>query len=203
MNEKLNLPEYAGIFLMIIGITLLGLSKLDIDIEVVRKSLTSMGIVFRIGVFTGIMIVCCAGFHLISLKSDQRKGIIMGFSNGFLFSLSNFWISPLTAIITIVLAFKGSSVQVILFAAACVILVVSNLLAFSQIQVAFKYGQASNIIPVQQISVQITPILVYFFVFSLTPPKTISGVFIVLASLLIIASGFLLGRRQEELEKIK
>ena len=87
--------------------------------------------------------------------------------------------------------------------AACIILVVSNLLAFTQIQVAFKFGQASNIIPVQQISVQITPILVYFFVFSLTPPKTISGVFIVAGALLIIASGFLLGRRQEELEKIK
>jgi drug/metabolite transporter (DMT)-like permease len=203
MHEKLNLPEYSGILLMIVGITLLGLSELDIDIEVVRKALTSSDIVFRIGVFTVIMIVSCAVFHLVSLKSKQRKGIVMGFSNGFLFSLSNFWISPLTAIILIVLGGKGNSLQVVLFIAACVILVVSNLLAFTQIQVAFKFGQASNIIPVQQISVQITPILIYFFVFSLTPPKTISGVFIVAGALLIIASGFLLGRRQEEIENIK
>ena len=203
MGEKLSLPEYAGIFLMIIGIALLGLSELGIDIEVVRASLASPNTVLRIAIFTAIMIGSCLAFHLVSLKSPKRKGIIMGFSNGFLFSLSNFWICPLTAIITIVLAGKGNSLQVVLFIAASVILTLSNLIAFSQIQVAFKYGQASNIIPVQQISVQITPILVYFLVFSLTPPSTLSAVFIILGALLIILAGFLLGRRQEELEKIK
>jgi len=201
MDEKLSLPEYAGIFLMVAGIALLGLSGMDIDIKVVEKSLESPAVVFRIGVFTAVMLVCFGAFHLISLKSS-RKGIIMGFSNGFLFSLSNFWISPLTAIIAIVLTGKGNTTQEILFVAACVILTGSNLVAFSHIQVAFKYGQASNIIPVQQISVQITPVLVYFFVFSLTPPRTISGVFIVTGALLIILAGFLLGRRQSELEKI-
>jgi len=202
MGEKLSFPEYAGIMLMIVGIALLGFSELGIDMEVVRNSLASSDTVIRIAIFTAAMLVFFSAFHLVSLKSEKRKGIIMGFSNGFLFSLSNFWISPLTAIITIVLAGKGNSTQIVLFVAACVILTGSNLVAFSHIQVAFKFGQASNIIPVQQISVQITPVLVYFFVFSLTPPRTISGVFIVTGALLIILAGFLLGRRQSELEKI-
>jgi drug/metabolite transporter (DMT)-like permease len=202
MREKLSFPEYVGIFLMVIGIALLGLSEMDIDIKVVEKSLESSAVVLRIGVFTAVMLICFGAFHLLSLRSN-RKGIIMGFANGFLFSLSNFWISPLTAIIAPVLSFKGSALQVVLFAAACVILTGSNILAFSHIQIAFKYGQASNIIPVQQLSVQITPVLVYFFVFSLTPPKTISGIFIVTGALLIILAGFLLGQRQEEIEKIK
>jgi len=203
MGEKLSFPEYAGIILMIIGIALLGFSELSIDIEFVRNSLASSDTVLRIAIFTVAMLAFFGAFHLVSLRSEKRKGIIMGFSNGFLFSLSNFWISPLTAIITIVLAGKGNLTQIILFVAACVILTASNLVAFSHIQVAFKYGQASNIIPVQQLSVQITPVLVYFFVFSLTPPKTISGVFIVVGALLIIIAGFLLGRRQEEMENIR
>jgi len=203
MGEKLSLAEYAGIFLMIAGITLLGLSGLDIAIVKVRDYLALSNIVFHIAVFSAAMYLFWGVIHLVSIKSQKRKGIIMGFSNGFLFSLSNFWVSPLIAIFIIVLAGKGSSQQVVLFIAACIILVSANIVAFYQIQVAFKYGQASNIIPVQQISVQITPILVYFFVFSLTPPKTIFGVFIVAGALLIILAGFLLGRRQEELEKIK
>ncbi len=203
IGEKLSFPEYFGIFLMIAGIALLGLSGLDIAIDRVREALALSNIVFHILVFTACMYVFWGIIHLVSLRNQKRKGIIMGFSNGFLFSLSNFWVSPLLAVIALVLAGKGNSSQIIIFIAACVILVSANLVAFYQIQVAFKYGQASNIIPVQQISVQITPILVYFLVFSLTPPSTLSAVFIILGALLIILAGFLLGRRQEELEKIK
>jgi hypothetical protein len=50
------------------------------------------------------------------------------------------------------------------------------------------------------VPIQITPILVYFYVFSLTPPKSISGVYIISGVFLIIVSGFLLGRRQTEPE---
>lgn len=202
MGEKLSLPEYAGIILMIVGIALLGLSGLEIGVDTVRDSLESPETIIRIAVFSAAMIVFFGAFHLVSFKSEKRKGIIMGFSNGFLFSLSNFWISPLTAIIAIVLAGRGNSTQSVLFVIACLVLVGANLLAFSHIQVAFKFGQASNIIPVQQIPVQTTPVLIYFFVFSLTPAKTISGVFIVTGALLIILAGFLLGRRQSEIERI-
>ena len=34
-----------------------------------------------------------------------------------------------------------------------------------QNQIAFKYAQASNIIPVAQVPIQISPILVYFLIF--------------------------------------
>ena len=202
IGESLRSAEYAGIFLMIAGIALLGLSGLEISVEVVRGSLAASPVFVRIVVFTAAMILFWGVMHLWSLSSVKRKGIIMGFSNGFLFSLSNFWVSPLVAVITIVLAGKGDLGQTIIFALACVILVGSNVIAFSQINYAFKFGQASNIIPVQQISVQITPVLVYFLVFRLTPPKTISGVFIVSGAALIILAGFLLGRRQSKLEKI-
>jgi len=203
MNEKLSPTEYLGVFLMIAGIALLGLSRLDIALDRVLQSLARSRILFQILVFTATMYLCWGVMHLVSLKSRTRKGILMGFSNGFLFSLSNFWVSPLIALIALVLTGKGNSTQTIIFIAASLILVLTNLAAFYQIQVAFKYGQASNIIPVQQISIQTTPILVYFLVFSLSAPQTSSALLIIIGATLIISAGFLLGRRQEQLEKIK
>jgi hypothetical protein len=63
--------------------------------------------------------------------------------------------------------------------------------------------QIDILIPIQQISVQITPILFYFYVYALTPPETISGARIIAGVLLMVSAAFLLGRRQAELEMIK
>jgi drug/metabolite transporter (DMT)-like permease len=88
------------------------------------------------------------------------------------------------------------------FVLASAILVGCNILGILQTNEAFRFAQASNVIPVQQLSVQITPILFYFYVYALTPPKAISGVLIIAAVALIISAVFLLGRRQAELERI-
>ncbi len=66
-----------------------------------------------------------------------------------------------------------------------------------QNQIAFKYAQASNIIPVAQVPIQISPVLVYFFIFALTPPRPISVFYILTGTILTIIAGFLLGRRPE------
>jgi hypothetical protein len=96
----------------------------------------------------------------------------------------------------IVLGGNGTSAQVVTFVLASVILVGANLAVIRQIQEAFKFAQASNVIPVQLVPIQTTPILVYFYVFSLTPPKPISAVYIIVGASLIVVAGFLLGRRQ-------
>jgi hypothetical protein len=63
--------------------------------------------------------------------------------------------------------------------------------------VAFKYAQASNIIPVAQVPNQIAPVLVYFYIFALSPAKSIAIFYILTGTFLTIIAGFLLGRRQE------
>ncbi len=203
IGETLSTSEYTGIFMMIIGIALLGLSELGISIEVVRDRLATSGTASRVTVLTVSLFLLWGFTHLASLRSARRKGIIMAFSNGFPFALSNFWISPILALFAVVMTGKGTWGQVGLFALSSAILVGCNIFGIRQTQEAFKFAQASNIIPVQQISVQITPILFYFYVYSLKPPKSISGVLIVVGALLIIVAGFLLGRRQSELEKIQ
>ena len=122
----------------------------------------------------------------------------MGVSNGFPYAISNFWISPLVAVIFLVLNGKGSTSQIVIFVLASVILVGTNVIGMWQTQECFRYGQASNIICVRQVSIQTAPLFVYFYVFALKTPGRASIAYMLSGVALIIISGFLLGRRREE-----
>jgi hypothetical protein len=197
-GESLDAFEITGIFLMIIGITLLGFSRLEIKGETVVASLETNAALMRIAVFSLSLAALWVIMHLAALKSGGRRGIVMAVSNGFPFSISNLWIAPLVAVIFLVLEGKGSTSQVVIFVIASIILVGTNMIGMWQTQECFRYGQASNIIPVQQVPVQIAPVLVYFYVFALKAPDSTSVACMLSGVALIILSGFLLGRRQEE-----
>jgi drug/metabolite transporter (DMT)-like permease len=202
IGETLNFSEYLGIALLMTGIALLGFSELDVGVDVVRDRLASSNTAFRLAILTLSLLILWILTHLQSLRLARRKGMIMAFSNGFPFAISNLWISPLLAVFVTVLSGRGSWQQTGVFVLASAILVGCNILGILQTNEAFRFAQASNVIPVQQLSVQITPILFYFYVYALTPPKAISGVLIIAAVALIISAVFLLGRRQAELERI-
>jgi drug/metabolite transporter (DMT)-like permease len=197
-GESLDRFEITGIFLMIIGIALLGFSRLEIKGETVVASLETNAALMRIAVFSLSLAALWVILYLAALKSGGRRGIVMAVSNGFPFSISNLWIAPLVAVIFLVLAGKGSTSQVVIFVIASIILVGTNMIGMWQTQECFRYGQASNIIPVQQVPVQIAPVLVYFYVFALHAPDSLSVACMLSGVALIIISGFLLGRRQEE-----
>ena len=93
-------------------------------------------------------------------------------------------------------------VYIAIFIIASVILVLVNIFGITELQKAFTAGQASNLIPVQQVPIQITPIFIYFFVFLLTA-LPIAFVYISIGVALIILSSFLLGKRQARMEEIQ
>jgi hypothetical protein len=202
LDETLNISEYTGILMLIFGVALLGLSALEIRNETVREALSDPDAVSRIAIFTVTMFGLWALTHFAAVKSKTHKGVIMGFSNGFPFSLSNFWIAPLLAVVWIVLGGGGTSEQIVFFIVSCIIMIAVNLLGIRQTQEAFKFADAHSVIPMQQIPVQIAPLLYYYFVFSLTSPSGRSALFILTGALLIVVSGFFLGRRQTRLEQI-
>ena len=201
-GESLDAFEIFGIFLMIVGITLLGFSELSISGDVVIARIAQSSTITRITIFSLTLVTLWIIIHFVSLKSGSRKGIVMGVSNGFPFALSNFWISPLIAVIFMVMGGKGTTGQLIIFIIASIILVMSNVIGMWQTQECFRYGQASNIIPVQQVPVQITPVLIYFYVFALKAPSSASVAYMLAGVAVIIISGFLLGRRQEEASEV-
>ncbi|MGZ6346053.1 MAG: hypothetical protein ACXWNC_00580 [Anaerolineales bacterium] len=197
-QETLNSSEIVGIILMILGILALGLSGLAINSSQVRTTLANQSALQRIALFTVSFFVMSMITRLLSFRVKNRRGMLIALANGFLSCLSDFWVNPLLALIVIVLLGHGKPPQIIIFTIACFILVMVATTVTWTNQLAFKVAQASNVVPVAQVPIQIAPILVYFFIFTLTPPSSISVVYILVGTILTIVAGFLLGRRKED-----
>jgi hypothetical protein len=131
------------------------------------------------------------------------KGISLAIYSGFQFALTNFWISPLMGVLTHV--FEGSAVllEIVIFIIATFMLILNNIIGLTSIQKAFRTGQASNLIPIQQVPIQIAPPFYYLAVFLLPIQNLSSILFLSSGIILIIVSSFLLGKRQAAIEKIK
>jgi len=114
-------------------------------------------------------------------------------------SITNFWISPL---MTVFEQMNFTPGYIAIFVVAAIILIFTNIFGITELQKAFTAGQASNLIPVQQVPIQITPIFIYFFVFLLRA-QPIAFVYISIGVTLIIISSFLLGKRQAQMEDIQ
>ncbi len=197
-HETLNASELFGIGLMIIGVSFLGLSELGINQTQVRAMLTNHNALVRIAIFTVSLFFISFVTRRVAYHINGRKGMFIALTNGFLACLSDFWINPLLALILIVLGGNGSLTQEVIFVIATLILMTTATVITWQNQLAFKVAQASNVVPVAQVPIQISPILVYFYIFALKPPSDISVVYILAGTILTIFSGFLLGRRKEE-----
>jgi drug/metabolite transporter (DMT)-like permease len=196
-HEELNRYEITGIILMIIGILCLGLSELSINASQVRTTLADHLAQIRIVVFTFCLFFCCLVSRSLAPWHKNRRGLLIALGNGFLACLSDFWINPLLALLVLVFIGHSSSIQTFIFIMAAAILAFTASVITWQNQIAFKYAQASNIIPVAQVPIQISPIIVYFFIFALTPPRSVSVFLILFGTVLTIIAGFLLGRRPE------
>ena len=92
--------------------------------------------------------------------------------------------------------------KIILIPICSVFLILLNAIAIIRINVAFTQGKASNLLAIQQVPIQITPIFVFFMVFALPTPSPLSIPFLIIAIILIIISTFLLGTRQAQIDEI-
>jgi len=201
IGETLKRDEIIGILLMIGAIFLLGISGLSIDIS--EQNLLDMMFLFRIIIFSLIVFISSIICEILQRKIEKYSGILLSIFSGLMFSLSNFWVSLLLG--TIINVFQGiySLGELILFISSSLILIATNFIGILKIQESFKVAQASNMIPIQQVPIQITSIFIYLLIFLLQPPSIMSIIFLILGILLILISSFLLGKRQAQLEKIK
>jgi len=202
VGENLKKEEIMGILMMIIAITLLGLSELQI--KIVETDFLAFDFIIRMIIFTTAIIIISLSFELLQKKSKRFRGVLLAIFSGCMFSLSSFFVSPLLATITKVI-FLGifNLGELILFIISSTILVLVNMIGIMKIQQSFKYGQASNLIPLQVLPVQISPIFIYFFVFLLIAPSIVSIIYLVLGIILIISGSYLLAKRQAQLGAIK
>ncbi len=197
IGERIKPEEMLGIVMLILGIFFLGYSNLIIPSDEV--DLLDRDLLLRIFIFTiGLSLCWLLSFLLAQRAQNQTRGLIMAVSGGFLYCLSNLWILPL--IITIGMVFAGIArhIQVIIFIIASIMLVTTNLAGIRQVQEAYKFAPASKVQPIQQVPTQIVPILIYFIVFQRTAAGNVM-ILIPIGVIMIIVSGFLLGKRKVEL----
>ena len=200
VGESLEKSEILGIIIMIFGVFLLGLSEMSIDI--MNMDLMEKGYLVRTSVFTGSIILLAIVCYIWQFKVSRWRGILLSIVSGCQFALSNYWISPLMTIIENVFTGNAQVGEIILFIVASIILTVTNIIGIGTLQKAFISGQASNLVPIQQVPIQIFPVFVYFYVFLLVPIRSISYFYMIAGVIAIIISSFLLGKRQAQIEEI-
>ncbi|MFW9773382.1 MAG: DMT family transporter [Candidatus Heimdallarchaeota archaeon] len=200
VGEQLKASEIIGIVLMITAITFIGFSNMEIDVT--SQNFLEFELFFRIMIFTIIIYILAAIFYILQMKNIS-KGISLAVYSGFQFVLSNFWISPVMGVIVHLFDGTAQLLEIIIFIIAIFILSTTNIFGITSIQKAFREGQASNLIPIQQVPIQISPPFYYIAVFLLPIQDILSLFFLTIGIVLVIISSFLLGKRQAQIEKIK
>jgi len=107
------------------------------------------------------------------------------------------------AIIAHVFGGNANLGEIFLFIACAVILIAASIIGIMKIQQSFQIANASRMIPIQQVPIQITPVIAYFFVFMLMPSTIFPIIYVISGVSLILLSSFLLAQRQAQLEAIK
>jgi hypothetical protein len=201
IGESLTRTEIIGITLIMIAIFTIAFSNLVIDIVVF--DFLETGFLIRVTLFTSATVALVLILEALLRKWTRIQAVARALMSGLFISMSNYWIAILMA--TIVHVFDGTFVllELILFAVSAVILVLDNIFALSTLQTAFLSGQANLIIPIQQVPIQIVPGLVFLLIFFLPVPSILSLVLFFGGVGMIVASSFILGKRQVVLESIK
>lgn len=201
VGEHLRLSEIIGIFLLISAISLLGFSNLSIQIT--ESNLVDRAFLIRLSIFTMTIFIGSIICEIFQRRGNSFQPVYLAFLSGLMFALSNLWVSMLIGIISHFFGDIFRLNEIILFVISCIILILTNFIGTIKIQESFKKGQASNMIPIQQIPIQIAPIFIYFSVFSLSSPSQSSFIFLLIGVIIIIIGSFLLMQHQVKVEQIK
>jgi len=199
IGERLKPIEIFAIIFIIIAVLLLGLSELDISTDEFETIDTFLMI--RILIFSFVIFALWFFNTILSKKEVKHKGIILSIAAGYQFILANVWTFCILVSINSIARGSALLIDIIILFLALIIIIFNNYLGIKQTQEAYKYAQASQVQPTQEVPKQISTIFIYFFVF-LKIASGISFTFIIIGSVLIIIGGFLLGKRQAELDTI-
>jgi len=200
LGEKLNKEEYIAIGMLILAVVCLSFSQLSIEpnIQLFREEF----FVDRISIISGLFIAIWLFLYYTGKKSTRKKAILLALATGFPFVVGNVWMQPF--IITAGNFFSGTlNIYTIrLLIISTVLVTITNIGGMIHMQTAMASGNASIVIPVMQIPQQLGSIVIYFLIYALKPPFIYSYFLLAISIGLAISAGFLLTRRQAELEEL-
>lgn len=201
LNETLKLSEIMAILLLIIAITLIGLSELTIESDITY--FIDTGFKIRIGIATIIYTGLWLGLYYYGKKAKKFNSIFLALGTGFPFVISNIWMQPF--LLTLGLVFTGNAelMEWLIFLIGLIYVAFGNIFGVIHYQNALNAGNASLIVPIQQMPQQIAPIITFYIIYGFASPKSFSLPFMIIGIILILIAGFVLAKRQVALEKIK
>jgi len=201
LGEKLRLSEYIGIFLMIFGVVLIGLSALEIT-DADMTNLADTNFVIRLGIFSVVLLILWIGSRQLGKRLETGKTVFLALGSSFPFALANAWMQPFIFLFRELIQGNFTVLSIVLFIISLLIIAVINILGIAHVQDAFKHGDASKIYPIGNIPQQIAPVILFYAIYLKSSPQPYSIYLLLTGILIILVAGFLLGRKQGKLETI-
>lgn len=200
LKETLGKEEIFGILLMIVGVTLLGFSELSIDVS--TFNILESGFIFRIILFTIVVLFLAIIIEVLRRKHEKFKGLLMAVEAGLILSLNTVWASPGTTVVTHVIDGIIIEEEILFGIVIGIILLLIVAIGITIGQISLKYGQANILVPLTSVPIQTIPVMAFFMVFLSKPSNILSVPHLIIGFIFIISSSFLLSKRQTKLEQV-
>jgi multidrug transporter EmrE-like cation transporter len=201
LKESLKIFEILAIILLMIAITLIGFSQLAITGSLTYFSDAAFDM--RLALFSILFTALWLGLFYFGRKAKKHGTILLALGTGFPFVVGNIWLQPMIVSLTVVLGGMAGIFGWEIFLISVAITILANLIGLGHYQYALNAGNASIVVPVQQIPQQIAPIIIYFLIYQFVSPFPYSLYFLVVGTVLICFAGFMLGKRQASLEQLR
>ncbi len=200
LKEKLTFKEYSAIFMLVCAVILISFSELVIEASLSYFQDPQFNI--RIVIFSFIFLGLWLSLFYYGKRTKKFKSIALAVGTGFPFIINNLWMGPFSATFSVIFAGLATGVTWIIFSIGVVVTVVVNVIGLSHYQYALEAGNASVVVPLQQLPQQIAPILIYYFIYRFNSPQTYSLLLLLIGITLISFAGVILANRQIALEKL-
>jgi hypothetical protein len=178
------------------------LSFSGLSIEISETDFLEQGFVVRFTIFTITFFLLALLFEIVQRNIEKIRGILLANTSGLMFSLSDFWVALLIGSFTLMFSGSFSIGGIFLLIISAIIMPVTNIFGIITIQKSFKNANASHMITIQQVPLNITPVIMYLLVFLLVPPSLISILLLIGGSILIVISSFILSKRQLKIDEV-
>lgn len=191
-GESLDKVDILGILLIIAAVACFGFSQLSVNIR--QVDLWEPAFLLRLAIFTAAVTALSAVFHFSQNKIQSWSALLRTLNAGLLLAQTELWLGILLGFLARWIS-GGSARDFLASGAAAVILLVSNLLGIAENQRTLQIGEAAKMIPIQNIPIQILPVVSYLTVFFLKPGSS-ALMFTPAGIVLVLAGSGLLARRQ-------
>ncbi len=196
-GEKNGIREYLGISAIILGVICLGSSRLSIETEKVQwldPGFLRLTLLY-VGSLSAAALLCAVSGSVV-----RRGSLLLIISSGFLYAMSNIAVSPVSYQFSQLVreGVSGTHMPYLIISTLYFLLV--NAAAVVLTQRAFTSGDVSKLIPVQQVPIQLVPIILHFGLFGGTLPDTLSLVVLIPGVMLILVGASVLGRKEAVIE---